>query len=315
MNKQKSKQYLIATLFVYVSLSHSLSLSSFLHSDTAKTNNPNPSGIVFRNEPEPFRRSERNRGIDQKPFKFPIISTISDNSRRVRWPHERHSSNALDLSAAINPLSIIVFPRSQTKTKSDNELPMVINTEIVQPIKANALQSTESNETTTVQNTVPFVLNSINTNAFILNKTAIQNGLMPMIYIDDDGIFQVKYIPKGENVSISNADQQQQNSTSINKTEEIAIISNDNRQILLDQHIHTVTTVMNSATPAPTQIDLIQDHTINNIKPADEQYEEHTESTSFRPVQQQKQQQQQHQPNQLSDDKHPTLYNELPIFA
>lgn len=234
----------------------------------------------------------------------------------MRWPHERHSSHALDLSTAINPMSIIVFPRSQTKTKSDNELPMVVaNTEITQPAIIAASQSNETN-VTTEQNTVPLVLNSVNTTAFIVNETAIQNELVPMIYIDDDGIFQVKYIPKGENVSISNADQHQRNFTSINKTKEIAIISNDNQQILLDQHIHSETNVVNSATeaaaaatptkPTPTKNDLIHNHTINNSKPIHERWhEEHTKSTSPRPVQQ----------HQLSDNKHPALFNELPIFV
>lgn len=294
--------------------SHSLYIS--LH--ISENNKSNPSEIVLTDDPEAFKRLERNRGIDEKPFKFPIISTNAENSRRVRWPHERHSAHALDLSAAINPMSIIVFPEIQTKTKSDNELPMVKNTEIAQPTMATtALKSNESNEIT-VQNTVPFVLNAINTTVFTVNKTGAQTELMPMIYIDDDGIFQVKYIPKGENVSVSNADQeQQQNSTSINKTEEIAIISNDNQQILLDQHIHSETNVLNSskataaAQPTTPTIDLIQDHTINNIKPIHQQHEEtHIESNLLRPVQQQ-----QHQPNRLSDDKHPTLYNELPIFA
>lgn len=327
MNKQKSKQYLIKRLYSKAHLcmyfSHSLSHSSFHIPENSKSN---PSKIIFTDDPEQFKRRERNRGIDEKPFKFPKTSTNVENSRRVRWPHERHSAQALDLSAPINPR--IVFPRSQTNIKSsdNDELPMVENTEIdVQPsVIAIAPKINES----TVQNTVPFVLESINTTVFIVNKTAEQNELMPMIYIDDDGIFQVKYIPKGENISISNADQHQQqhqqkpNSTSINKSEEIAIISNDNQQIhiKLDQHIHSETNVVNSteaaaaavpeATQAPT-IDLIQDHAINNIKPIHEQFGEHTERTTLRPIQQQ-----QHQPNRLStDDKHPTLYNELPIFT
>lgn len=319
MNKQKSKHHLIEKRFICICVSTFIILSlhfSFHISENNKKLNPSQIIFTYDDEPEPFKRHERNRAIDQQPFKFPINA---ENSRRVRWPHERHSAHALDSSAAINPMSIIVFPRSQTKTKNDNELPVV---EIAQPTTMSAaVKPNESTETTAQQNSVPvpFVLDAINSTVFLVNKTAIQNELMPMIYIDDEGIFQVKYIPKGETetVSISNADQQhqqQRNSTSINNTEEIAIISNDNQQILLDQHIHSETNVVNStkATPTAPIIDLTQDHTINNVNPVQQQNEKYPENTSFRPRQQQQQKQ---QPNQLSGDKQSTLFNELPIFT
>lgn len=293
-NRETVNLYLFKFLIV--------TLIPFHISENNKKSNPSEIVFTYDDEPERFKRLERNRAIDQKPFKFPMNA---ENARRVRWPHERHSAHALDSNAAINPMSIIVFPRSQTNTKSDNGLPMVEHTD--------AIKSNESNGMTAVQNTVPFVLDAKNTTVFVVNETAIQNELVPMIYIDDDGIFQVKYIPKGKTVSISHADQQQQskqqNATSINKTQEIAIISNDNQQILLDQHIHSETNVVNStkATPTAPTINLIQNHTINNVKPLQQQqHQEHIETSSLRPVQ---------QPNQLSEENHPTLYNELPIFT
>lgn len=223
------------------------------------------------------------------PFTFPSDPSTPDYSRRVRWPHERHSPNAIDSSASFNA---IVFPRSQT---SDNDLP-------------TTTQSTESTD----QNAIPLIPNAINSATFILNETAIRNGLVPMIYIDDDGIFQVKYAPKGETVSFSSDIQQhQQNFTSINETKEIAIISNDNQQIRLDQHIRSDTNVVNSASPATAAaaapIDLSQDQTINNHTVKHERFDAHTTSTSPRTVQQ--------QPNQLSGDMQATLFDELPVFV
>lgn len=242
--------------------------------------------------PVPFKHIERNRDIDQNPFIFPSDSPATlQYSRRVRWPHERHSSNALDSSAANNPMSIIVFPRSEAI--GDSEIPHL------PPVPTS--QSTDAAE----QSATPITV----------NETAIQSELVPMIYIDDDGVFQVKFIPKGESVSLSNADQRHRpNFTSINGTKAIAIISNDNQQIRLDQHIRSETHVVNSTVAAPSApIDLVQDHTINNRKPMHQhQHDAHTKSTSPRTIQQQ---QQERQPNQLSDDKNPALFNEHPIFV
>lgn len=293
MIKQKFKNRIQSKhLFVFLSQAHSFSVFFFLfYSDIPKSTKQSAYEDAATDGPILFEDAEERRGLDQKPFTFPTDSSIMPYSRRVRWPHERHSPNAIDPSTSLNP---IVFPRSQTGA---NEM----LTEITYP-------STESAE----QNAIKFISNATNSSVFSVNETAIRNELIPLIYIDDNGIFQVKYIHKGENGSSSiNDPYRQRNFTSINATKEMAIISNDNQQIHLDQHIHTDTSVVKSATspittpPRTAAIDLSRDHTINNNKL---KHEPHRESTSPKTVLQQ-------QRNQLSNDKQPTPFDELPVFV
>lgn len=213
-------------------------------------------------------------------------------------------------------MEIIVFPRS--KPKNNNEEPLVKNTEI-------APTSTAPNEINEQhQHIAPLVPNSVNISAFIVNQTAIDNELKPIIYIDDDGIFQVKYIPKGANVSISNVNQPS-NFTSINKTDEIAIVSNGNRPSQTIQWDHYIQSETNPHSTSPTTIDLFhRGPNINRTETELERHETHTKTISFEQDQQKEQQtkqQQQQEPQQqqqqqlVSDTKHPRLFNELPIFV
>lgn len=256
--------------------------------------NSNRDDIASIDERQQFKRLDRNRGIDYKPFKFP---TINKYIRRVRFPSERHSVHAIDSESAATTVnqdrSIVVFPR--TDTTSENELPILENTNMEPTV---ALQLNEINE--------PLRPNSVNISVFVENKTAIMNGFEPLVYIDDDGIFQVKYVPKGENEMQSNENRQHSNETSlasINKTEETAIISNDHRQ---------------SNNERPATIDLIHNVSpINNTEMIFQWTEAHTKDTSD----QQKQQQQQPsstlspQQSSSSDKKLPRLFNGHPIFA
>lgn len=241
---------------------------------------------------EKFRRFDRNRGVEYKPFKFPTSSTPSENSRRVRWPSERHSINAFDSpSGAANPTANVVFPRSESLS---SELQMVDSTTPASPLP----QSNKTNE----HIFEPLISNTVNMSSFGINQTAVENEFDPLIYIDDDGIFQVKYIPKVENVLISSEDQRQ-NLTSISKIEESTIISNDNRQIPMDQRISNETNRLSSTT-----IDLIHDRAVNSTELIFEWTETQANSTSPKP-------EHQHQQQLMPDNEHPSLFNELPIFA
>lgn len=227
--------------------------------------------------------------------------------RRVHFPTERHSVHAIDAEPAATTLhqdrSFVVFPRSGVTTQ--NELPLPENADTVKPI---AVQLDGINE--------PLLPNSVNISAFVENQTAIDdNGFEPFVYINDDGLFEVKYVPKGENVSQSNDNRQHLNApsaASINKTEETAIISNDNRQILRD---HRISTEANNERSATTTIDLIHVVSpINNTEMIFQWTEVHTKD----PIEQQKQQQAS-PPSLLlsssSDKNQPRLFNGHPIFA
>ncbi|XP_055303310.1 uncharacterized protein LOC129568983 [Sitodiplosis mosellana] len=256
--------------------------------------NPNRDDIASTvDERQQFKRLERNRGIDSKPFKFP---TMNDYVRQIRWPTERHSVHAIDSepAAAVNrDQSIVFFPRSEST--------MLENTDM----KPITVQSNEINDE-------PLLPNSVNSSVFVVNQTAIDNGLEPFVYVNDDGVFQVKYVPKGENVSQSNDNRQHSNEpslASINKTEETAIISNDNRQIPRD---HRISTEANNERPATT-IDPIHDVSpINNTEMIFQWTEAQKDSTE-----QQKQQQPPatSSPPSSSDEKQPRLFNGHPIFA
>lgn len=269
--------------------------------------NPNRHDIASFDGSQQFKRPERNREDDFKPITFP---ETNEYSRRVRWPSERHSIHAIDSEPAAATTtvnrdhSIIVFPRSEFT--SENKLPMLENADDMESV---AMQSNGIN--------VPLIPNSVNISVFVENGTAIENGSEPLLYIDDDGIFQVKYVAKGENVTNDNRQHSDEQSlASINRTEETAIISNDNRQIPQD---HRISTAASKNEHAAT-INLIHASPINNTEMIFQWAETHTKDTS----EQQKQQQQQPSlsssspsppPLPSSDKKHPRLFNDRPIFA
>lgn len=269
--------------------------------DSISNPNSNQNNIASVDGRQQFKRLERNREINNKPFKFP---TTDEYIRRIRWPSERHSVHAMDSEPAATVAhrkhSTIVFPRSESV--NENELPILENSDM----KPVAMQSNGINK--------PLLPNSVNISVFIENQTAIANGLEPLVYIDNDGVFQVKYVQKDENVSQTNDNRQhsnEQNLASINKTEETAIISNDNQQIPRDQRNSTETN-----NELLTTIDLIQDGSpINNTEMIFQWTEAHTKNSS---KQQKEQQQRPSSPPPLpssSDKKHPRLFNGHPIFA
>lgn len=181
-----------------------------------------------------------------------------------------------------------------------SELQTVESTTPASPL----LQSNKSNE----QISEPLISNTGNTSTFDPNQTAVENEFDPLIYIDDDGIFRVKYVPKVENVSISSEDQRQ-NLTSISKTEESTIISNDNRQIPTDQRIlNGMNRVSSTTTTTTTTIDLIHDRAVNSTEVIFEWTEAQTKGTSTKSEHQNQQQ-------LMPDNEHSSLFNELPIFA
>lgn len=276
----------------YICLTNFLFFPSIL--GLANASNPHRSDIVsFGDKHQQFKRLERNRGVDSKPFKFP-----PDHSRHIRWPSERHSTHATDSEpASINPIpSVVVFPRSESVT--ENVLPTVENVDSL-PAVSIVMQLNEINE--------PILPNLVNISVFVANQTAIENGFEPLVYIDDNGLFQVKYVPKGENVSISNNNNQQQHLNeqslaSINKTEETAIISNDNQQIPQD---HRITTEPNkNLTPT---IDFV--HNVSPINYTETIFQWSPSLTKHTTPEQQKLQQ------SPSESKIPRLFNGLPIFA
>lgn len=283
---------------------------------------------------EPFRRLERNRGVDYKPFKFPD----REFSGRVRWPAvsevERLWENAFNTEAkAVNTGATVIFPRGETHSEHDST-----NTKIpspIVPIRPIDRPLKETNE----QNIDALLQNAINISTFVVNKTAIESGLEPLIYIDDDGIFQVKYAPKGENISMPNDDIQQPNSNepnlaSIYNTKETAIISNDNQQIPQDhqtsieantQSLATTTTTMKATTttaPATPTIDLFHDadasvdvdvgadaDVTNNTEMIFQWNGPNTKAPSSKPTPQPQIQQ------PMADNRPPRLFNGRPIFA
>lgn len=249
---------------------------------------------------------ERPNAGQEDSFKvvFPRSAFVPVNSRHVRFPTERHSIHGINSapSAPSSPSaaeskrirSIVVFPRSDMK--SENELPTVnVENPSMDPTISIALQSKETNE--------PFVPNSVNNSVFVANETAIENGFEPMIYIDDDGVFQVKYVAKGEHVLASNDKQPHSNGLSLasKKAEETAIISNDNRQIPQDHRIPNK--------DSSTTIDLIDSNaTVNNIV----MNGAHTKSPSSG---EQQQQQQKQQPKPSSGNKHSRDFSGQLIFV
>lgn len=290
----------------------------------AKNINSDQNEIASSDEREQFRRLERTNGVHYKPFKFPD-RILLENSRRVRWPSEteRHTNHAIDVEPKdVYSRPTVIFSRSEPK--SQNDLTMTENAQR-EPLASIDWQSNGTNEYSA--NPSVQILNSINITNFIVNQTAIESGLEPLIYIDGDGIFQVKYVHKGENVSNPNGnnddggnEQQHSNepsSATINGTEATAINSNDNQQIPSDHHTSNtehLATVTATTAAAPT-IDLIHDadasDVINNTEMIFQWNQPHTNAPS--PLPSTEPQIQHH--TTLSDNKPPRLFHGRPIFA
>lgn len=193
-----------------------------------------------------FKRLDRNRGVNS--IIFPTSLTLSEQqSRHFRWPSERHSTNAID-SKSNDPIqSIVVFPRSDLR--DEKELPTV-NNAATSPLPLSVSTEIGSNKGNHSAS------NLVNISIFVNNQMSIENGLEPLAYIDENGIFKVKYVPKRENTTVLNDNQQHhldgQNLTSINKLNETAIISNDNLQnhgIMIETNeniIPTIDSIQNS---------------------------------------------------------------------
>ncbi|XP_031628522.1 uncharacterized protein LOC116344213 [Contarinia nasturtii] len=204
----------------------------------------NPTKMV--NGRPQFRRLDRNQGVNS--FAFPTSLPSSEQSRHVRWPSERSSTNGID------PVSIGPIQSTVLLSRSDRNESATLNNDTKQPQSASIeIQSNKGNE--------PALPNLLNIQVFVNNKMAIESGLEPLAYVDDKGIFKVKYVKKGENVTTSNTNQlhhlEGHDLTSINKPNETAIIFNDNQQN------HRIITESNKKT-TPT-IDSIQNYLpINN---------------------------------------------------
>lgn len=256
-----------------------------------KDSNPKQNNAPINGQQQFGRPKEENFKVV-----FPRSTFLPENSKHIRFPTERHSVHGINVEPSAAPSnrirSIVVFPRSDTK--NENELPTVdVENVKTDPIIPIATQSNETNE--------PFRPNSVDASVFVVNQTAIENGFVPMIYIDDDGVFQVKYVAKGENVSASNDKQPHSNGPSLvsmEKAEETAIISNDNRQIPQDHR--------SPNNGSSTTIDLIDSNaTVNNIV----MNRTHIKDPSSG------EQQQKQQPKPSSGNKHPRDFNGQLIFV
>lgn len=288
-----------------------------------KNINSDQNEIASNDEREQFRRLERTNGVNYKPFKFPD-RILLENSRRVRWPSEteRHPNHAIDDEPkAVNSRPTVIFSRSEPKSQNDLTMTENVQREPLAPIDWQSNGTNENSANPSVQ-----ILNSINITNFIVNQTAIESGLEPLIYIDGDGIFQVKYVHKGENVSIPNGGNEQQHSNepssaTINETEATAINSNDNQQIPSDHHTsnteHLATATATASTPT---IDLIHDANasvdadgINNTEMIFQWNQPHTNAPSPSPSPSTEPQIQHH--TTMSDNEPPRLFHGRPIFA
>lgn len=289
----------------------------------AKVNNWEQRGIISNDKHEQFERLERNREVDNRPIKFP------ENSRGFKWPSEteRHATHFDVESKTDYSPSSVIFPTSNSK--SENDLTMTENGN-KQPIVPIDWNSNETNE----NRIDPSIENSINITTIVANQTDIESGLEPLLYIGDDGTFQVKYVPKGENVSMpnngndDNNEQQHSNEpnfASINKSEETAINSNDNQQISQNHHTSIQPNTEYSTTPAT--IDLIHEadasvgangDVINNVEMIFQWNVTHSKDPTSSPtpslLSSPSSSPQEHQ--QLpSDNEPPRLFNGRPIFV
>lgn len=196
------------------------------------------STVDMNQNPKQFKRLDRIRDDDYKPFKFP---DQSEYSRRVRWPSDHHHpNNEFEIESKSNGMPahklLIRFPSSETELEMSSPLPENNNKASI--FTANDPALTAIRPLTTTPSTPTNILNNNDPNAnandldnnndksWTVNQTAIDNGFEPLIYIDN-GIFKVKYVAKGENSTTHAMDIGRNESSSINSVKETAIMAND----------------------------------------------------------------------------------------
>lgn len=237
--------------------------------------------------------------------------------RRIRWPTDYHSNYGFDTAPKSNNdsslKSFIRFPNFKSKFQNESPLPANENNKVTAaPVptsndalfnEINSLATTMPLPPASTPNTVNNELYA-NANDFILNKAAIENGFEPVIYVEN-GIFKVKYLPKSEFVSTEAATDSRSTvlASSINETEETAIILNDKQHPIAIDNVQV--------TAAPTTAN---DHKINNTEIPFQWNETATKDTSFNPNEDEEANQPQTPQNQ-SNNKKPTLFNGLPIIV
>lgn len=311
-------------------------------------NRISPMGI-YRKQ---FKRLERTKPADYKPLKFPSNEQpLPELSRHIRWPGDYNSNHqTFDGKSSSFEKSFIVFPTLEPKLSMpavtvEEEKPSenVRTTESsILPVNSvntfPSLSNAEINEINGQANTTPLSppsiylnavnngigVNGLNNNGVdkvensVVNKTIIENGYEPLIYIDDDGNFQIKYLRKnGENATNNGNERNEVLATSINETNEAtAIIFNDNQQnSMLNQRVHAAKETSNIVNSTMTY-DLNEMHTI----------EAETSSSSSSPssqIQMQPQRQphqsisqiQTHSSSSNNNNNGPKLFNGLPIFV
>lgn len=189
-----------------------------------------------------FKRLDRIRDDDYKPFKFP---EQPEHSRHVRWPSDHpHPINAFEIVSKSNGMPthklLIRFPTSESELENGSSLPENNNKASIFTANDPKLTAIRPLTTATTPSTPTNILNNDpNANANVLdynneiwtvNQTAIDNGFEPLVYIDN-GVFKVKYVTKGKNSTTIGMDVDLNNSSSINSVKETAIILND-KQLL-----------------------------------------------------------------------------------
>lgn len=266
-----------------------------------------------------FKRLDRIRDDDFKPFKFP--EQQFEHSRHVRWPSDHpHPNNAVEIVSKSNGMPthklLIRFPTSESELENGSPLPENSNKASIFTANDPTLTAirpltTATTTTTTPSTPINILTNDPNANAianendldhnneiWTVNQTAIDNGFEPLIYIDN-GIFKVKYVAKGENSTTIAMDVDLNDSSSINSVKETAIILND-KQLL---------TKINNSELTPTNPQLI-----NNTF----QSYNGTTATKGTSLIFEKDEDEQNQPQTQSNGKRkprPFTFDGLPIFA
>lgn len=261
-----------------------------------------------------FKRLDRIRDDDYKPFKFP--EQQFEYSRHVRWPSDHpHPNNAFEIVSKSNGLPthklLIRFPTSESELENGSPLPENSNKPSIFTANDPTLTAIRPLTITTTTSTPTDILNNDpnangianendldhNNEIWTVNQTAIDNGFEPLIYIDN-GIFKVKYVAKGENSTIA-MDVDLNDSFTINSIKETAIILND-KQLL---------TKFNNSELTPTNAQVINNtfQSYNGTIP--------TKGTSLIF---EKDEDEQNQPQTQSNGKRkprPLTFDGLPIFV
>lgn len=203
-----------------------------------------------------FKRLDRIRDDDYKPFKFP---EQPEHSRRVRWPSDHpHPNNSFEIVSKSNEMPthklLIRFPTSESELENGSPLPENNNKASIFTANDPKLTAIRPLTATTTATTKPpsiptnILNNDPNANAndldhnneiWTVNQTAIDNGFEPLVYIDN-GIFKVKYVAKGENSTTIAMDVDLNDSSSINLVKETAIVLND-KQLLTKSNTNELT--------------------------------------------------------------------------